>query len=62
MKKWTSVRMVYCLMSSVLALAALYQSWAVVFFVVAMLQLGVWTKFCPSMWFFERAGYKKTEL
>ena len=54
--------MVYCLMSSVLALAALYQSWAVVCFVIAMLQLGVWTKFCPSMWWFERAGYKKTEL
>ena len=62
MRQWTSIRMVYCLMSSVLALAALYGSWGVVLFVIAMLQLGVWTKFCPSMWFFERAGYKKTEL
>ena len=62
MKKWTSLRMVYCLMSSILALAALYQSWAVVLFVVAMLQVGVWTKFCPSMWWFERAGYRNTEL
>ena len=62
MKNWTSVRMVYALMSAVLSLAALYGSWGAVLFVIAMLQLGVWTKFCPSMWFFERAGYKKTEL
>lgn len=54
--------MVYALMSAVLALAALYGSWAVVVFVITMLQVGVWTKFCPSMWWFERAGYKKTEL
>jgi hypothetical protein len=62
MKKWTSIRMVYALMSAVLALAALYGSWGAVVFVITMLQLGVWTKFCPSMWFFERAGYKKTNL
>ena len=62
MRQWTSIRMVYFLMSSVLALAALYGSWETVLFVIVMLQLGVWTKFCPSMWFFERAGYKKTEL
>jgi hypothetical protein len=62
MKKWTSVRMVYCLMSSVLALAAFYQSWGAVLFVIVMLQVGVWTKFCPSMWWFERVGYRKTEL
>jgi hypothetical protein len=54
--------MVYLLMSSVLALAALYQSWGAVLFVIAMLQLGVWFKFCPSMWLFERAGHKKSEL
>lgn len=54
--------MVYALMSAVLALAALYGSWGAVLFVVAMLQVGVWTKFCPSMWWFERAGYKKTDL
>ena len=54
--------MVYLLMSTVLALAVLYQSWAAVLFVIAMLQVAVWTKFCPSMWLFERAGYKKTEL
>ena len=62
MKEWTSIRMVYLLMSAVLALAALYGSWGAVLFVVSMLQLGVWFKFCPSMWLFERAGHKKTEL
>ena len=62
MGEWTSIRMVYLLMSTVLALAALYQSWGAVLFVIAMLQLGVWFKFCPSMWLFERAGHKKSEL
>ena len=62
MKDWTSVRMVYLLMSAVLLLAALYDSWGAVVFVICMLQLGVWTKFCPSMWLFEKAGYKKTDL
>ena len=62
MKDWTSVRMVYLLMSAVLALAALYGSWGAVVFVICMLQIGVWTRFCPSMWLFERQGYKKTEL
>ena len=62
MKNWTSVRMVYLLMSTVLALAAIYQSWAIVVFVICMLQLGVWTRFCPSMWLFEKQGYRKTEL
>lgn len=54
--------MVYLLMSAVLSLATLYESWAAVLFVICMLQLGVWTRFCPSMWLFERQGYKKTEL
>jgi len=54
--------MVYLLMSAVLALAALYQSWGAVLFVVTMLQAGVWFKFCPSLWLFERAGYKKTKI
>ena len=31
-------------------------------FVITMLQAGVWFKFCPSMWLFERAGYKKTKI
>ena len=54
--------MVYLLMSAVLALAALYGSWGAVLFVVAMLQAGVWFKVCPSMWLFEKLGYKKTQL
>jgi hypothetical protein len=62
MKKWTSIRMVYLLKSLVLALAALYQSWAAVVFVITMLQVAVWTKFCPSLWLFERQGHKKTEI
>ena len=33
--------------------AALYQSWAAVVFVIGMLQVAVWTKFCPSLWLFE---------
>lgn len=54
--------MVYLLMSAVLLLSALYGSWGGVIFVVSMLQLGVWTRFCPSLWLFNRAGYKKTEI
>jgi len=54
--------MVYLLMSAVLALAALYGSWGAVVFVIAMLQGAVWFKFCPSLWLFERAGYKKTKI
>lgn len=54
--------MVYLLKSLVLALAVCYQSWTAVFFVIVMLQVAVWTKFCPSLWLFERQGYKKTEI
>ena len=46
--KWTSVRAVYLLMSAVLFLGLTLQSWWVVVFVIAMLNVGVWTKFCPS--------------
>jgi hypothetical protein len=59
---WTSVRMVYLLMAVVLFAAALLDSWYVVYFVIAMLNVGVWTRFCPSKWLFEKLGYKKTEL
>ena len=59
---WTSVRMVYLLMAVVLFAAALLHSWYVVYFVIAMLNVGVWTRFCPSKWLFEKLGYKKTEL
>jgi hypothetical protein len=62
MKKWTSVRAVYLLISLVLLSATLLQNWWIVLFVVTMLQIGVWTKFCPSKFLFEKLGLKKSEL
>jgi hypothetical protein len=62
MKKWTSVRAVYLLMSLVLLSATLLQNWWIVLFIVTMLQIGVWTKFCPSKFLFEKLGLKKSEL
>jgi len=40
----------------------LFNSWGVVLFVVIMLQVGVWTGFCPSKWFFGKCGFKKADL
>jgi hypothetical protein len=62
MKKITSVRAVYLLMSLVLLTGLLFQNWNVIIFVCVMLQVGVWTKFCPSKWIFEKIGFKKSEL
>jgi hypothetical protein len=62
MKNWTSVRAVYLLRSLVLLSATLLQNWWIVLFVVTMLQIGVWTKFCPSKFLFEKLGLKKSEL
>lgn len=62
MKKITSVRAVYFLMSLVLLTGLLLQNWNVIIFVATMLQIGVWTKFCPSKWIFEKLGFKKSEL
>jgi hypothetical protein len=59
---WTSVRMVYLLMSLVLFTGWAFGNWDLVGFVIVMLQVGVWTKFCPSKWVFEKLGWKKTEL
>ena len=61
-KNWTSVRAVYFLMSLVLFGGLLYKNWWVVVFIIAMLNVGVWTKKCPSKWFFEKLGLKKTKL
>ena len=58
----TSTRMVYFLMSMVLIVGYLFQAWEVVIFVCLMLQTGLWTGFCPSKYFFEKCGFKKTEL
>lgn len=62
MKNWTSVRAVYLLMSIVLATGMAFDNWYVIAFVIAMLNVGVWTKFCPSKWLFEKIGLKKSEL
>ena len=62
MKNWTSVRAVYLLMSGVLLTGLVLDNWYIVAFVIAMLNVGVWTKFCPSKWLFEKFGLKKTDL
>lgn len=62
MKNWTSVRAVYLLMSLVLLSGLLLDNWWVVAFVIAMLNVGVWTKFCPSKWLFEKLGLRESEL
>ena len=62
MKKWSSIRAVYLLMSIVLLAALLLNLCALVVFVVVMLQVAVWTGFCPSKWLFEKLGYKKSKF
>ena len=59
---WTSVRMVYLLMSLVLLTGWIFSNWNIIGFVIVMLQVGVWTKFCPSKWFFEKLGWAKSDL
>ena len=59
---WTSVRMTYLLMSALLLLCAAYDFWSGVIFIAFMQQVAVWYRRCPSMWFFEQAGYRKTEI
>lgn len=62
MKNITSIRVVYLLMSLVLLAGFILNNWWVILFVVTMLQVGVWTKFCPSKWLFEKLGFKKCQL
>lgn len=62
MKNWSSIRAVYLLMSLVLLTGLVLNNWWVVGFVILMLNVGVWTKFCPSKFIFEYFGLKKTEL
>ncbi len=62
MKKITSVRAVYLLMSLVLLAGFLFKNWYIILFVIVMLQVGVWTKFCPSKWLFEKLGFRKSDL
>lgn len=58
----TDTRMVYLLMSLVLLTGYFIQSWGVVIFVIFMLNVGVWTGFCPSKWFFGKCGFRKADL
>ena len=58
----TYTRMVYLLMSLVLLTGYFTQSWGIVIFVTFMLNVGVWTGFCPSKWFFGKCGFRKSEL
>ena len=58
----TDTRMVYLLMSIVLLTGYFLESWGVVIFVTFMLNVGVWTGFCPSKWFFSKCGFKKSDL
>ncbi len=61
-KDFTSVRMVYFLMAMVLLFGAMIESWEIIVFVIVMLLVGFFTKFCPSKWLFEKIGYKKADL
>ena len=58
----TDTRMVYLLMSIVLLSGYFLESWEVVIFVTLMLNVGVWTGFCPSKWLFAKCGFKKADL
>ncbi len=58
----TDTRMVYLLMSIVLLTGYFLESWGVVIFVTFMLNVGVWTGFCPSKWLFAKCGFKKSDL
>lgn len=61
-KSITDTRMVYLLMSLVLLTGYMFDIWGIVIFVAFMLNIGVWTGFCPSKWAFGKIGFKKSEL
>ena len=58
----TDTRMVYLLMSIVLLTGYFLESWGVVIFVTFMLNVGVWTGFGPSKWFFAKCGFRNADL
>ncbi len=62
LKSITDTKMVYLLMSCVLTAGLILQSWGLIIFVTVMLNMGIWTGFCQSKWFFGKCGFKKTEL
>lgn len=59
---YTSIRAVYVLIA-VLLLVALVMDWGgLVAFISFMLLFAATTGKCPSMWLFEKIGFRKTEL
>lgn len=60
--EFSSVRMVYFLMAMVLLFGAMIESWEIIVFVIVMLLVGFFTKFCPSKWLFEKLGFRKVDL
>lgn len=59
---YTSVRAVYVLIA-VLLLVALANDWGgLVAFISFMLLFAATTRKCPSMWLFEKIGFRKTDL
>lgn len=59
---YTSVRAVYVLIA-VLLLVALINDWGgLVAFISFMLLFAATTGKCPSMWLFEKIGFRKTDL
>ena len=59
---YTSVRAVYVLIA-VLLLVALVNDWGgLVAFISFMLLFAATTGKCPSMWVFEKIGFRKTKL
>jgi hypothetical protein len=56
----TDTRMVYLVNVNCIISRAILDNWNVVIFVTFMLNVGVWTGFCPSKWFFENVvlGFK----
>lgn len=62
MIKYTSIRAVYVLIA-VLLLIALINDWGgLIAFISFMLLFAATTGKCPSMWVFEKLGFRKTDL
>jgi|DEB0MinimDraft_3_1074331.scaffolds.fasta_scaffold23242_3 hypothetical protein len=49
-------------MSLLLIVAMVHGWWLLVGFVAVMQQVAVWFSKCPSLWFFNSIGLKKSEL
>lgn len=62
MNEITSVRAVYALIALLLIIGVANDWMGLIVFVAFMLIFGAWTRKCPSMWLFEKIGFRKTEL